>query len=163
MENGQAGLPGGVQASSGDWTKAERLFVGMGRAIFSSLCLASAACTASVWMSARAARRRTVSHTAWRRRDIYRVWKGGTRIEIALVHDFISCFDVATVVYALVLQGKKTKLHCKKCVKKKKTFGKSGGSCCLSHLREDKKLKSLSSDTLNVLRCKMSFTENIQS
>lgn len=50
-------LPGGVQASSGDWTKAERLFVGMGRAIFSSLCLASAACTASVWMSARPARR----------------------------------------------------------------------------------------------------------
>jgi len=33
----------------GDWTKAERLLVGMG--IFSSLCLASAACTASVWMS----------------------------------------------------------------------------------------------------------------
>lgn len=43
--------PGGVQVSNGDWTKAERLFVGMGSAIFSSLCLASAACTASVWMS----------------------------------------------------------------------------------------------------------------
>lgn len=69
-------LPGGVQASSGDWTKAERLFVGMGRAIFSSLCLASAACTASVWMSARAARRSAVSHTVWRRRDIYRVLEG---------------------------------------------------------------------------------------
>lgn len=44
-------LPGGVQVSMGDWTKAERLLVGMGRAIFSSLCLASAAWTASVWMS----------------------------------------------------------------------------------------------------------------
>ena len=37
----------------GDWTKAERLLVGMGSAIFSSLCLASAACTASVWMSSK--------------------------------------------------------------------------------------------------------------
>lgn len=44
-------LPGGVQVSMGDWTKAERLLVGMGSAIFCSLCLASAACTASVWMS----------------------------------------------------------------------------------------------------------------
>lgn len=46
-----ASLPGGVQLSIGDWTKADRLLVGMGSAIFSSLCLASAACTASVWMS----------------------------------------------------------------------------------------------------------------
>lgn len=49
-------LPGGVQVSMGDWTKAERLLVGMGNAIFSSLCLASAACTASVWMSTWTAR-----------------------------------------------------------------------------------------------------------
>lgn len=56
-----------------------------------------------------------MSHTAWRRRDIYRIWKGGTRIDISLVHDFISCIGVATVVYTLVLQqGNKTKLHCKK-------------------------------------------------
>lgn len=46
-------LSGGVQASAGDWTKVERRLVGMGRAIFCSLCLASAACTASVWMSDR--------------------------------------------------------------------------------------------------------------
>lgn len=50
--------PGGVQVSMGDWTKAERLLVGMGRPIFSSLCLASAACTASVWMSTQRARRK---------------------------------------------------------------------------------------------------------
>ena len=44
-------VPGGVQLFSGDWTKAERLLVGIGSAIFSSLWLANAACTASVWMS----------------------------------------------------------------------------------------------------------------
>lgn len=47
----KSSLPGGVQVSMGDWTKAERRLVGIGSAIFSSLCLASAACTASVWMS----------------------------------------------------------------------------------------------------------------
>lgn len=50
-------LPGGVQFSAGDWTKAERRLVGMGRAIFSSLCLARAACTASVWISTRRTQR----------------------------------------------------------------------------------------------------------
>lgn len=49
--------PGGVQFSAGDWTKAERRLVGMGRAIFSSLCLARAACTASVWISIRRTQR----------------------------------------------------------------------------------------------------------
>jgi len=34
---------GGVQASAGDWTNVDRLLVGMGRAIFCSLCFASAA------------------------------------------------------------------------------------------------------------------------
>lgn len=36
-------LPGGVQASAGDWTNVDRLLVGMGKAIFCSLCFASAA------------------------------------------------------------------------------------------------------------------------
>lgn len=44
-------LPGGVQASAGDWTNVDRLLVGMGKAIFCSLCFASAAWTASVWIS----------------------------------------------------------------------------------------------------------------
>ena len=48
IEGEKYSLPGGVQVSMGDWTNAERLLVGMGSAIFSSLFLASAACTASV-------------------------------------------------------------------------------------------------------------------
>lgn len=44
-------LPGGVQLSIGDCTYADRRLVGIGSAIFSSLCLARAAWTASVWIS----------------------------------------------------------------------------------------------------------------
>lgn len=112
MEPGQASLPGGVQASSGDWTKAERLFVGMGRAIFSSLCLASAACTASVWMSAQPVRMSRVSHTGEEKRGDGEIFtelrREGTRIKIALVHDFISCIHVATVC---MLYSNKTELN----------------------------------------------------
>lgn len=44
-------LPGGVRVSMGDCTYVDLRLVGMGSAIFSSLCLAKAACTASVWIS----------------------------------------------------------------------------------------------------------------
>lgn len=46
-------VSGGVQASAGDWTNVDRLLVGMGKAIFCSLCFARAAWTASVWISDR--------------------------------------------------------------------------------------------------------------
>lgn len=102
--------PGGVQFSAGDWTKAERRLVGMGRAIFASLCLARAACTASVWISSRRMQRmmKIEDNEEYRKANIeknsYPMHMTGGR------RDIQQCHQTVTVVTKL------TQVETKKCL-----------------------------------------------